>query len=184
MDPIELNERPTVARRRLSQTLLAGPDDNKRRGSLISPVKTSADDPPAVDAAGVDGKEGSPARRVSVKPRRASALSRVLALSTTSQSFQDEKITPYVITAMLFLDNPNPDVYTLRQVLGERLLDIPRFRSVVKADEKGGVIFEPLARSDVDLEEHITHMDGKHMFGNSEDINGLINDAYKVWDAR
>lgn len=69
-------------------------------------------------------------------------------------------------------------------MLADRLLDIPRFRCVVRVggETKNGIVFEPLARSDVRLEEHIVHVDGGNNFG-ARDIAVLINDAYlSKWD--
>ena len=127
MDAVELNEQPTITRRRLSQKYLTGPtDNNRRRSSLIAPEHPSIHAAVAADhdehqtldndkhgtvtpACVAENEDGSnenkipgKSKRVSILTRQASTLSRVLALSSTSQSFQEEQIPPAIITAMIF----------------------------------------------------------------------------------
>lgn len=162
MEAVELTETPTLTRRRLSQAYTSGADESgKRRGSFV----ILEHEPPLIDTPEDTNEENIGSnhkqrqnKRISVVARRASTVSRVLALSSTSQSFQDELYHPTIINAMIFLDDPNPNIEKLRQTLADRLLDIPRFRCVVKDDGKNGILFEPLARSDVKVKEHIEHL--------------------------
>lgn len=201
MEAVELTETPTLARRRLSQAYTSGADGGgKRRGSFVTlehpSIRALADspdqEPSLIDApednnneenvGSSSSKQRGQNKRISIVARRASTVSRVLALSSTSQSFQDELYHPTIINAMIFLDEPKPNIEKLRQTLADRLLDIPRFRCVVKDDGKNGILFEPLARSDVKVKEHIEHIDGNGTFA-LDDITELINDAYlSTWD--
>jgi len=168
MEAIKLTEPPSLVRRRLSMSSSFAP------GSISSLRRTSirANHPSlASDANNLQ------TNRISIAPRRASALSRMFALPSTSESFLKENVLPTIITAMIFLDDPNPNVVKLREMLTERLLDIPRFRCVVKDDGNGGMIWEPLARDDVDMTQHLVTIDGQKTFGH-EDIENLINDTY------
>ncbi|KAL9184781.1 hypothetical protein ACHAXT_012751 [Thalassiosira profunda] len=181
MEAVELAEPPSAARRRLSATLGAGVAD-KRRGSLLALEHPSVLEPePALVAATEDtphdDAEPKGKKRASIISRRASTISRVLAFSTTAKSFHEERILATKINAMIWLDEPNSDVDKLRRTLAERLLAIPRFRCVVRNGEKGSVVFESLARSEVKIGEHIVHVDGGNNFGPHE-VQELINEAY------
>ena len=122
-------------------------------------------------------KELTKYRRASIATRRASGISRVLALSSTSSFFAEALIRPTLINAMVFFARADPDVNRLRTVLAERLLCIPRFRSVVRMDDSSRVYYDPIPRSDVDLEKHIRVIDGGHTF-DEDDIEDLINKEF------
>jgi diacylglycerol O-acyltransferase / wax synthase len=159
MDTIELlNERPSDARRRLSAVFGAESED-------------------AIALATAAAAAAARRRRVSVAPRRASAVSRVFALSSVSDNFAQEKLRPTLINAMIFLKNPNPDETKLRQVLAERLLCIPRFRSIPRLQVGGQVHFDPIPREEVDLNEHLKVIDGKHRFTES-DIEQFVSKTF------
>mmetsp|Transcript_15760 Transcript_15760/g.34098 ORF Transcript_15760/g.34098 Transcript_15760/m.34098 type:complete len:378 (-) Transcript_15760:602-1735(-) len=115
--------------------------------------------------------------QASVVGQRASGTSRLFALCSTSESFMENKIRPSLINAMIFLSDPKPDVDQIRQVLADRLLCIPRFRSVVRMDDKSRVHFDPLARDAVDFREHIKLVDGRGKYG-EEDIEALVTDSF------
>jgi len=115
--------------------------------------------------------------QASVVGQRASGTSRLFALCSTSESFMENKIRPSLINAMIFLSDPKPDVDQIRQVLADRLLCIPRFRSVVRMDDKSRVHFDPLARDAVDFREHIKLVDGRGKY-DAEDIEELVTDSF------
>lgn len=187
MDAIELNTTPSDARRRLSAVLStdgieAAAQVARRRSSVSFTKETVIDKADSQDGGqGIDeGENGR--RRVSVAGRRASAFSRVFALSSVSESFAEERLRPTLINAMIFFTDPNPDVKKLRQVLSERLLCIPRFRSIVRK-EGDGVHFDPLPREDVDFEEHLKVVDGKKRY-DENDIEQLVSDSFlSDWSA-
>ena len=179
MEAVELNERPSDARRRLSTVLGADTealDVVAQRRSSVSFAKPNDDQ---------DNGEKMPEptnRRVSVVGRRASAFSRVFALSSVSENFAEEKLRPTLINAMIFFKDPKPDEKKLRQVLAERLLCIPRFRSIPRFDE-GAVHFDPIAREDVDFDEHLKVVDGKKRF-TENDIEQLVSNSFlSDWSA-
>jgi hypothetical protein len=83
---------------------------------------------------------------------------------------------------MIFLKDPKPNPNKLREVLAERLLCIPRFRSIVRMDDDG-VHFEPIPREDVDFDEHLKVVDGKKRFTDN-DIEQLVTDTFlSDWSA-
>jgi len=181
MEAIGLNERPSDARRRLTGVLGADSEEFiavARRRSTVSLTIPKELDKELIQ----DGNEGAEGRRVSVAGRRASAFSRVFALSSVSESFAEEKLRPTLINAMIFFDEPNPDVNKLREVLSERLLCIPRFRSIVRIDGSE-VHFDPLPREEVDFDEHLKVVDGKKKF-TENDIEQLVTDTFLTdWSA-
>ena len=106
-------------------------------------------------------------------PRRPSILTELMARSSTSSSFIDQSIKPTVVIAMLYLTDPTPDIDRLREVLGKRLLQIPRFSSIFRLDKDNKVYEHRIPNEDVDLEHHIQTIDGKGTF-NSDDISKMI----------
>jgi NRPS condensation-like uncharacterized protein len=177
MDAVELNEYPSDARRRLSTVLGADTADVfPRRRSSVSSTKS-------IDSQDNGEKISEPTnRRISVPGRRASAFSRVFALSSVSESFAEEKLRPTLINTMIFFKDPKPDEDKLRQVLAERLLCIPRFRSIPRFEE-GQVQFDPIAREDVDFDEHLKVLDGKNRF-TENDIEQLVSNSFlSDWSA-
>lgn len=184
METIELNERPSDARRRLSAVFGAETEDSiavaaRRRSSVESFAASSLQEDHQVQTP--TGEKAS-SRRVSVASRRASALSRVFAMSSVSDNFAEEKLRPTLINAMIFLKDPNPDEKKLRHVLAERLLCIPRFRSIPRL-EGSEVHFDPIPREDVDLETHLKVIDGKKRFAEN-DIERLVSETFLTdWSA-
>lgn len=107
METVKLNELPSSARLRLSQRYASGAadDENRHRRSLASPRQSSIlnsslnialddllededDVPPPPVATGRDRLS----RGVSILARQASGFSRAFALSSTSDTFQKNRI--------------------------------------------------------------------------------------------
>jgi len=202
METVALNENelPSAARRRLSVVLAADGEESAaalalRRSTVSFAGVAHGHLEKILQEEEGDDQEGPtstsqqpqqqqqqqlPSRRdnrASVVGRRASAFSRVFALSSTSESFMEGNIRPTLINAMIFLSDPKPDVNKIRQVLADRLLCIPRFRSVVKMDDKSRVHFDPLPRDAVDFRQHIKLVDGRGKY-DAEDIEELVTDSF------
>lgn len=135
MEPTELlNEQPSAVRRRLSSssTVFGRVDEDAnrilaRRGSNLSVPSTTA-------------AEKKNSRRVSVQGRRASTLSGILAMSSISPVFIEQKVRPTLINAMVYFNDAQPDPTKIRNLMRERLLGIPRFRSVVRLSNDDGKV--------------------------------------------
>ena len=206
MEPVSLyNEPPSVVRQRRSSQLSLSSSDidtleklcQRRRSSTIlltttAPLMEDDDDKeqrdPSPEEGGVGGvtktKQHRSSHRVSVVGRRASTFTKFFALVSTSESFTERGfLRPTLINAMLYFEDPNPSVETIREVMVERLLDNPRFRSIFRLDDKSGhVHWDPIPRPSVDMKYHITKIEGRDQF-NEQDVNELITDSYLTdWD--
>lgn len=111
--------------------------------------------------------------------RRTSVLTDLMARPSTSSSFAEQSIKPTIIIAMLYLNDPQPDMDKLRNVIGERLLQIPRFSSVFRMKD-GKVYCDSIPNSDVDLKHHIQEVDGHGEFG-PLDVSEMISAATQEW---
>uniref|UniRef100_A0A7S2ULI2 Diacylglycerol O-acyltransferase n=1 Tax=Attheya septentrionalis TaxID=420275 RepID=A0A7S2ULI2_9STRA len=185
LEAVTLNEVPSVARQRFSLVQNNDIEDvetatevaTRRRNPSILLHRVAS-----VKVTG-DGKDLNDALRISVAGRRGSAFTKFFALASTSRSFIERGVRPTLINAMLFFSDPNPDPEDFRRVISERLLDIPRFRSTFRFEEEdGSVHWDPVARSEVDIQYHVQVKDGRGKFDH-EDIEELITETYLTdWD--
>lgn len=176
MDLPTVEGTPSEVRKRLSVVLAADVEEsakdvaNRRRSSII-----------VNDVAETLGQEETES---SVSSRRASVLTHFFAKSSVSSDYQEKSIRPTLVIAMIYLKDPHPDAQKLRTVIGNRLLDIPRFCSIFRQEQDGSVFFDQLPRDDIDLEHHVRvrHENGK--FGEKETGELITSSCLEWWDAK
>jgi len=109
--------------------------------------------------------------------RRASVLTDLFARSSTSDSFIENNIKPTVIMALVYFKEPEPDEKKLRKVLGERLLEIPRFSSIFRM-ENNVVYCDSIPKESVDLEYHIQCVESSK---EDDELSKRISEASSEW---
>lgn len=116
-----------------------------------------------------------------VSCRRASIITEIFARSSTSHSFIEQSIRPTFILALVYFQEPQPDIVQLRKILGERLLEIPRFSSIFRL-ENNVVYCDSIPKETVNLEYHIRCVESIKKY---EEVSEMISDAStEWWDAR
>lgn len=170
----ETDVAPSVERRRLSLELVSSTWEsqrdfqNRRRDSLKKTVRIEE---PDVVSKSSDASES----------RRASVYTDVFARSSLSSEFVEKKLRPTSVMAMLFFEDPNPDINKVRNVLGERILAIPRFSAIFRLEDNK-IYCDPIPQSTVDLTYHITTLDGQKRFDDEELANLIDEESNEYWD--
>lgn len=121
--------------------------------------------------------ENQPISSKSNNTRRTSVLTDLFARSSTSDSFIDNNIKPTVILALVYFKEPEPDENKMRKILGERLLEIPRFSSIFRM-ENNVVYCDRIPKETVDLEYHIQCVDSSK---EDDELSKRISEASSEW---
>jgi len=163
---------PSEQRQRLSTELSSRTvedgkefDGRRRKSSILQHEETLADSEISSISSNV------------ISTRRASILTDLFARSSTSDSFMEKNIKPTVILALLYFKESNPDATQLRKILGQRLLDIPRFSSIFRM-ENNVVYCDSISKESVDLEHHIRCVKSSKEDG---ELSKLISNASTEW---
>eukprot|EP00550_Attheya_septentrionalis_P002527 CAMPEP_0198286010 /NCGR_PEP_ID=MMETSP1449-20131203/5195_1 /TAXON_ID=420275 /ORGANISM="Attheya septentrionalis, Strain CCMP2084" /LENGTH=512 /DNA_ID=CAMNT_0043983629 /DNA_START=122 /DNA_END=1660 /DNA_ORIENTATION=- len=115
--------------------------------------------------------------------RRASLQTKFFSLPTTSDYFKEKNFKPTKIVGMILLSDPNPDVSRIQTLIIDKMLKVPRFRSVCRLED-GHTIFEPIVDMDqFDMDYHLKVVNGLGKM-TEQDGSDLVSEAHLMnWDA-
>ena len=164
---------PSEQRRRLSAQLMCSTAEEqkeflsrRRKSSILQHPKTLVE----------NETYPAPSKAIS-SPRRTSMLTELFARSSTSDSFIEKNIKPTVIMALLYFKEPEPDENKVRKILGERLLEIPRFSSIFRM-ENNMVYCDSIPKESVDLDYHIQCVESSK---EDDELSRRISEASTEW---
>lgn len=113
--------------------------------------------------------------------RRASAMSKAFGVASTDTNFADI-IKPVLIVGQLFFMSA-VDIATLKETLKTRLLEIPRFRCIVRESDDKDIVLKARKANRIDMDYHVKSMtkpDGKPW--SREEIDSFCSAVY-AWTA-
>eukprot|EP00978_Attheya_sp_CCMP212_P009800 scaffold23358_cov47-Attheya_sp.AAC.4 len=115
--------------------------------------------------------------------RRASLQTKFFSLPTTSDYFKEKNFKPTKIVGMIFLSDPDPDVSRIQTLIFDKMLKVPRFRSLCRLED-GHTIFEPLVDMDqFHMDYHLKVVNGLGKM-TEQDGADLVSEAHLMdWDA-
>eukprot|EP00527_Entomoneis_sp_CCMP2396_P004530 CAMPEP_0198145772 /NCGR_PEP_ID=MMETSP1443-20131203/25313_1 /TAXON_ID=186043 /ORGANISM="Entomoneis sp., Strain CCMP2396" /LENGTH=511 /DNA_ID=CAMNT_0043809497 /DNA_START=32 /DNA_END=1563 /DNA_ORIENTATION=- len=116
-------------------------------------------------------------------PRRASLQTKFFSLPTTSDYFKEKNFKSTKIVGMILLSDPDPDVSRIQTLIIDKILKVPRFRSLWRLED-GHTIFEPIVDMDkFDMDYHLKVVNGLGKV-TEQDGSDLVSEAHLMnWDA-
>jgi len=102
--------------------------------------------------------------------RRASYLSTAMGIGTVDP---DMHLHPVLVIGMLYFKNPL-SLSTLRTVLLERLLQLPRFGSIV-VDRGDGADFVPIDKASLDMKYHVSDVPQPQGAWSTSDVDAFLS---------